>query len=288
MLFIKRLLKISFLTLYLIGISYLIIFKDHLNLPDFIKSGIPIIFTISIFLFWLLFLIVFFYKNRHENEFNQIVSHVFRTPLTGISWTTNELKKDMTNEEKSTLLQNINNLTDKLVDIVDLFIGVKKVEDISGYNFKATSLRELVEKSIIKYRNQINKKSISLDISSFRDLPLLTIDLKKIHFVIDSMIENAVLYTPVKGKITINYMSNKDKLIFYISDTGIGLSFMNKCRIFTKFYRGTRARHLYTDGLGLRLYLSKKIIKKHKGKIYAKSRGLDKGTTFFLELPYKK
>lgn len=286
--FLKRLIKIFCLTVYLIGITYLLINNNTLNLPDFIHTIIPIIFLISFIAFWLFFIIIFFNKTRYEDEFTQIVNHVFRTPLTGISWTTNELKKELSNEEKLNLLQNITNLTDKLVEIVDLFIGIKKVEDQSSYNFKATSVRELIEKSLIKYRYLLNKKNISLNISSFRDAPLLTVDLKKIHFVIDSLIENAVLYTPANGKISIDYMTNQNKLVFYVSDTGIGLSLINKFRIFTKFYRGSRARNIYTDGLGLRLHLSKIIIKRHKGKIYFKSKGKNHGSTFFIELPFKR
>jgi K+-sensing histidine kinase KdpD len=286
--FFKRLIKVTCLTIYFAGITYLLIAKDTLNLPDFINTIIPVVFFVSLLAFWLFFIIMFFNKTRYEDEFTQIVNHVFRTPLTGIAWTTSELEKELTNEEKTNLLQNITNLTDKLVEIVDLFIGIKKVEDQSGYNFKATSIRELVERSLVKYRNQIHKKNISLNVSSFRDVPLLTIDLKKIHFVVDSLIENAVLYTPANGKISIDYMTNQNRLIFYVSDTGIGLSLINKCRIFTKFYRGLRARHIYTDGLGLRLYLSRIIIKRHKGKIYFKSRGKDRGSTFFVELPFRK
>ncbi len=74
-------------------------------------------------------------------------------------------------------------------------------------------------------------------------------------------------------------------MLFYVADTGIGLSFFDKFKIFKKFYRGSRALASYPDGMGLRLYLSKHIIEKHKGRIYAKSKGKNKGTVFFVELP---
>jgi len=58
--------------------------------------------------------------------------------------------------------------------------------------------------------------------------------------------------------------------------------------IFSKFYRGAQAKLMNTDGMGLKLYLSRQIIKRHHGKIYAKSNGKEEGSTFFIELPFNK
>jgi signal transduction histidine kinase len=63
---------------------------------------------------------------------------------------------------------------------------------------------------------------------------------------------------------------------------------MDKLMIFQKFYRSKKAILMNTDGMGLRLYLSKEIIKRHHGRIYAKSNGVNEGTTFFIELPFQK
>jgi two-component system sensor histidine kinase VicK len=114
------------------------------------------------------------------------------------------------------------------------------------------------------------------------------VDLNKISFVIDTIIENAIYYTKQDGKILIDCITNPKKLTLFISDTGIGLSFINKIMIFSKFYRSKQAKLMNTDGMGLRLYLSRQIIKQHHGKIYSKSNGLNEGTTFFVELPFRK
>jgi signal transduction histidine kinase len=83
-------------------------------------------------------------------------------------------------------------------------------------------------------------------------------------------------------------VKENNKLLFYITDTGMGLSFYDKYRIFARFYRSPRAVLAYPDGLGLRLYLSRQIIKLHGGKIYAKSKGKNKGSAFFIELPLNR
>ncbi|ETB63853.1 MAG: Signal transduction histidine kinase [Parcubacteria bacterium RAAC4_OD1_1] len=117
---------------------------------------------------------------------------------------------------------------------------------------------------------------------------MLTIDTKKISFVIDTLIENAILYSKEEGKIIIDCVYDNEKIILFVNDNGIGLRPINKFMLFSKFYRGKRAKLMNTDGMGLKLYLSKEIIKRHKGKIYAKSKGKDMGSTFFIEIPFAK
>ena len=228
--------------------------------------------------------------NKAEYEFTSIVNHTFRTPLTRINWISKELEqREMSQDEKLLYIQNLNNATEKLLEIIDLIAGTKDVKNATGYVFVATSLRDIVEKSIIKYREEINKKSITFQVSAFKDIPMLTLDLKKIGFVFDALLENAVFYTPKEGKILMDCIVQKNgKLLFYITDTGMGLTFYEKRRIFSRFFRSKRAVLAYPDGTGLRLYLSKQIIKLHNGRIYAKSEGENKGSAFFIELPLSR
>ncbi len=226
-------------------------------------------------------------RNRKtEYEFTSIINHTFRTPLTRISWAAKELGAiDLSKEERDSHVSNINNATGRLLEIIDLIVGARDINSRGVYLMKQTSLRDIVEKSIQKYKTEIIKKNLAFKLSSFNDIPFIIIDKDKISFVIDSIIENAIIYTKPNGGITIDCILDKKKILFYVADTGIGLSFRDKFKIFTKFYRGSRALSSYPDGMGLRLYLSKNIIKKHKGRIYAKSKGKDLGSVFFIEFP---
>ena len=232
---------------------------------------------------------LYFKARKIEREFTSIVNHTFRTPLTRIGWISKELeKRDIPRDEYLLYLQGLDNATSRLLEIVDLIAGIKDIKNTAGYDFVATSFRDIVEKSIIKYRSEINKKNITFHVSTFKDIPLLTVDLKKITFVVDALVENAIIYTQSNGKILIDCLKKSNKIIFYITDTGIGLTRANKIRLFSRFYRGSRAKLVYPDGMGLRLYLAKQIVLRHHGKIYAKSRGKNKGSVFFLELPINK
>ena len=282
-------LRILLSILYIIVIFFIILKREQIslsyNLPTWI---IPSIFFISILYICYQYIILKIKEDKLEEEIISIINHTFRTPLTGMIWYLKELEKNIPQNERLSYLQNLNNETNKILSVIDVLVGIKNIKDTSGYSFEAVSIREIVEKSIKKYRDKINKKSITFQVSIFKDIPLLTVDLNKISFVIDTIIENAIYYTKQDGKILIDCITNPKKLTLFISDTGIGLSFINKIMIFSKFYRSKQAKLMNTDGMGLRLYLSRQIIKQHHGKIYSKSNGLNEGTTFFVELPFRK
>lgn len=286
---IPRFVKILLSIIYILFIFFLILqnkqLTHSLNIPSWI---IPSVFFVSVIYICYKYIVLRIRENRLEREIISIVNHAFRTPITNIMWNAKELEKNLPQNEKLLYLQAVNNGANKILNVVDVLTGIKNVNNISGYFFEAISIREIVEKSMKKYRDSITKKNISFQVSSFKDIPLLTVDLKKISFVIDTLIENALFYTKKDGKILIDCVSNRRKLTLYISDTGIGLDIIDKVMIFSKFYRSKKAKLMNTDGMGLRLYISRKIIKRHGGSIYAKSNGVNEGTTFFVELPFRK
>ncbi len=284
---VKNFLKGLGFIVYLLVLFYLVfdnaLITSALNLPTYF---IPSISFIGIIFVGYRYLALSYKANKLEYEFTSTVNHTFRTPLTRIMWFTKELEKDLPTNERLLFLQNIHNATSKVLEIVDLFVGIKNINDTAGYFFEAISIRDIVEKSIVKYREEINKKKITFQVSTFKDMPLLTVDLKKITFVIDSLIENAIFYTPVGGKVLIDSVARSNDMLIFVSDNGIGLSFRDKARVFSRFYRSKKAVLMNPDGMGMKLYLSKQIIKRHGGKIYAESDGVDKGTTFFIALPF--
>lgn len=286
---LKKFLVSVVLALYIIGIFFLIWRADYatslLGTPDIF---VPAIAFVGVLLLAFRSVKEYLKMTLFEEEFTLVVNHTFRTPLTRIQWLTKELEKEMPQKERLEYLQDLENATTRLLDIVDLFAGIKNINDVSGYFFEATSVRLMVERSIEKYRSEINKKELNFKIPTFQNVPMLTVDLKKISFVIDTLIENAVFYTPKKGNIIIDCNADKNKLSLYVADNGIGLSFLEKYRLFDRFHRSKKAVLANPNGMGLRLYLAKQIVKRHKGKIFAKSHGKNKGTTFFLELPFQR
>jgi signal transduction histidine kinase len=122
-------------------------------------------------------------------------------------------------------------------------------------------------------------------------LPKIKLDITKIKEVISNMVDNAIKYTQ-KGGITVKVMEHgalnieqKPAIRVVVSDTGIGMDEEEIYMIFEKFQRGKQVAHYHTDGTGLGMYIGKKIVTEHKGRIWAESSGKGKGSKFILELP---
>ncbi|MEK7585618.1 MAG: HAMP domain-containing sensor histidine kinase [Patescibacteria group bacterium] len=222
-----------------------------------------------------------------EKSFLSIVNHTFRTPLTRIKWMAQALEKEMPRKEQLEIVHDLDNSTDRLLEIVDILAGIKDIYSTSTHELKAVSIREIVEEAIHKYHVPLNEKHLTLSVPAFNDMPMLSVDTKKISFVIHVILENAILYSNDGGNIVIESIVKRNKLILKIKDNGIGLSWKDKNNLFNKFYRGERAKKMNTDGMGLGLYIAREIIRRHKGSIKAVSEGKDKGTTFYISLPAK-
>jgi two-component system sensor histidine kinase VicK len=228
-----------------------------------------------------------FKRGLTEGSFISIVNHTFRTPLTRIKWMSEKLEQEIPRKEQIEVSKDLANSVGRLLEIIDELAGIKDINNTSTYNLKAVSLREILEECLRKYSATLSEKHIILSLPTMNDLPLLSVDTKKITFVIQVILENAILYSKEGGSIKIQAQIKNSELVLSVSDSGIGLSWRDKRHIFDRFYRGERAKKMNTDGMGLGLYLSREIIRRHKGKIYATSRGKDKGTTFFIKLPRK-
>jgi len=79
-----------------------------------------------------------------------------------------------------------------------------------------------------------------------------------------------------------------NKVRVTISDTGEGMTKEELSKMFQSFSRGMAGTKLYTQGAGLGLYVARKYMEMHKGKIWAESEGKGKGSTFYIEIPVKQ
>lgn len=245
-------------------------------------SGILIVFIIAIFIYREI------ENNQVLNQFITIVTHKFRTPLTGIRWTIDMLQKDLTLLEKKDLLMEMQKANERLMEIVDLLVSFAKFDRKLDYAFVAVSLREIVNISLTKYSVVAKSKNITFSIDSGKELPMVIIDKAKIQFVVDMLIDNAIKYTPKDGSVNFSFDMDKNSITLEVKDSGMGFGFFDGKRIFRHFYRSETAKIMDTNGLGLGLYTARKIVSQHKGRLWAESPGYNLGSTFYLRLPIKR
>ncbi|MHA2282519.1 MAG: PAS domain S-box protein [Promethearchaeota archaeon] len=177
-------------------------------------------------------------------------------------------------ERLESLIQDILNTAELQSGVVQLN---KNVDDLSF--FIKLSVREL--RGLAKLRNHtINLNTPDKLITSFEP--------EQIHQVISNLINNAIKYTPPDGTIEIASEIKDSLIIISIQDSGIGLTEKEKERLFTQFGKVERygqGLDIISEGSGLGLYISKKIVELHGGKIWVESEGRNKGSTFRFSLP---
>ena len=107
-------------------------------------------------------------------------------------------------------------------------------------------------------------------------------DKEKLRQVVLNFIDNSIKYTK-EGTINVSVKRDKNKVLFRVKDTGMGMTPEIKASLFQKFARGDGAR-MNTTGSGLGLYLAKEIVSAHKGEVMVDSEGPGKGSTFGMDL----
>ena len=232
---------------------------------------------------------------REINDFKTTLlnrtSHEMQTPLISIKGFTDILidkNDDILDTVRLNYLQIVNKNAQHLVKTIRSMIdtaSLKKDElKISTY---LEDLAYLIRDSLKNYQGLIilRKLSIVLDI---QDILITKFDKEKIYRVLESLIENAINNTPTGGKIVIHSETNDDSFIVSIQDNGIGLIKDEQEQIFQPFGKIERYGKKFDvliDGCGLSLYICKKIIETHGGKIWVESKGRNKGSTFYFTLP---
>lgn len=269
-------------------ISFLILADNYVKgiYPSYPFWATPLITAIIA-----VFVSIFSWNKMREGdlmkyEFITTVTHKFRTPLTYIKWATENLEKSPTvGEEEKSQLSYIRSANDKLVELTNILANVSDTENTSyNYNFKKNNTSVTSNEVIDTMKNELEAKKISVT----RDIaPNITssYDVNRIKFVMQVLLENAINYTPEGGNIIVSLNNTKDHVIYSVKDTGIGLEKDELSHLFSQFYRGHKARMADTEGLGIGLFVSKKIIERHRGKIWVDSAGHGRGSRFSFSIP---
>ncbi len=235
--------------------------------------------------------------DRKKSEFLAISSHHLRDPLTAINGYASMLMEGSFGEISPALhsaLEKIFESSKRLITMVSDFLDISRIE--SGhmkYNFEEVDMKKIVVEvgDEMKLNAQHAGLVFNMDIKEgeYGKETFFTIgDAGKLRQVISNLIDNSIKYTP-HGEVMISLEKSADrkKIIFSITDTGIGMSKETIGKIFKKFSRADGVSKLYTEGTGLGLYVAKEIMKKHEGRIWADSKGEGVGSSFHLELEVK-
>lgn len=226
--------------------------------------------------------------SQRKTEFVSSVSHELRTPLTSIKGYAAILlagKLGELPEEIRVRLDKINRHTDELVQFVNDLLDISRIE-AGKTTMKQSSeeLKKIIDEVSDLLSTQLKDKQIELSCDIADDAGVVFVDAGQIKRVLINLINNAIKFSPPKGKITVKTHKADKQVQIDVSDNGCGIPEHAQESIFEEFYRVDNPVNQQLRGSGLGLTLVKNIIEAHKGKIWVKSQaGI--GSTFSFTLP---
>jgi two-component system CheB/CheR fusion protein len=133
--------------------------------------------------------------------------------------------------------------------------------------------------------DMVSKKKLEMLLEIAEDLPNIDADELKVKEIIYNLLSNAVKFTPEGGKIGMQAKQVGSDVEIVVWDNGIGIASENMEKIFEGFFRVDTPYSRLTEGTGLGLPLSRKMVEMHSGKLTVVSKGLNKGTSVAFTLP---
>ena len=219
------------------------------------------------------------------------VSHDLRTPLATIQGyiETILIKSDIISEEdRKKYMQTIWGSTERLKKLVEELFELSKLEARETKpKPEAFSIAELVQDVQQKNLLIAESKKIELLLKFPYDLPLVYADIGMIEKVLQNLIDNAIKFTPERGKINLQLKLQKEEVLVSVSDTGVGINSKELPNIFDRYNQGKRTQSKEKQGLGLGLAIVKKILEVHNLDIQVESME-GKGTSFYFKIPVYK
>lgn len=229
--------------------------------------------------------------DQQKTEFISIASHQLRTPLSVTKGYSELLVEGVYGRLTPKVLRVLSNMdkgNEKMIDLIDEFLDITRIEQGRlKFNFKPLDLIKLTKEVSRDFHCRVQDKGLKMEILLPEKAREVWADEDKIRHVLGNLLDNAIKYTE-KGVIKVEVKENKDGLSVSVKDEGLGFDKKDEVNFFQKFYRGENIRGIGVTGTGLGLYVASKFIEKHNGKIWAKSKGLGKGSEFGFWLPYKE
>jgi signal transduction histidine kinase/CheY-like chemotaxis protein len=232
-------------------------------------------------------------SDKLKSSFLSNMSHEIRTPMNAIVGLSELLKeKGYSDEERNEFINLIVSNSHSLLGLIDDILDISKIESNQlNINCKESQLYPLLSELYLRFSDEIrNREKTHLDFRlsvSPEDIDLnIEVDSIRLKQVLSKLLDNAVKFTD-SGYILFGYRLEKGKVLFFVEDSGIGLSDDRKEIIFELFRKVEDNKQRLYRGTGLGLSLSQNLVKLMGGHIKVESE-VNKGSRFYFSLPVKK
>lgn len=223
-------------------------------------------------------------NEQRKDEFLSIASHELKTPLTSIKAYNQIVQKINDPEKLKPFLKKSADHIARLERLISDLLDVTKINAGKMYYAQEPiNMRDLIIDSVESLQHTVSSHQIIVE--SVPDITYMG-DQLRLEQVLHNFLSNAIKYSPQADKIIVNSKVDEDNIIVSIQDFGIGIARENIDRLFDRYYRVDNTAMRF-EGLGLGLFISAEILRKHGGSFWIESES-GKGSTFYFRLPLHK
>jgi signal transduction histidine kinase len=226
---------------------------------------------------------------RARDEFLSLASHELRNPVAAISGTAQLIRRardrntldDATIDRYTGVIErtaaHLASLTEDLLDVGRLQQGRLPLR------LREIDLADLVRQLAARQASRGDALPTTVSVQC-EPCPIVA-DADRLEQVITNLLENAAKYSPQGGSIEVELCGDAAGVSLSVRDYGIGFPSSSAERIFEAFGRARNATQRNIPGLGLGLFISRQIVERHGGRLWAESLGEGLGSTFHVQLP---
>jgi signal transduction histidine kinase len=225
-------------------------------------------------------------RNEQHDAFLNAVTHELKTPIASIKLYLETLKsRELPPEKRREFYDVMLADNDRLLRTVEqVLLASRSRETKQIENEAEVELGQLLEETaaVVKARNHLDDAAIRFN--GPEEKIAVVGDRAELQTVFSNLLDNAVKYSNGEPKIVVRLKTSAMRYAdVFVKDNGIGIEPGDLKRVFKRFYRASNGGSKKGTGLGLAIV--KAIVKKHGGKVRAESKGLGRGSTFWVRLP---
>ncbi len=223
--------------------------------------------------------------NKVKSNFVSMVSHEFRTALTGIQGFSEIIRdKELTLAEAREFAVDIYTDARRLGRMINDMLDLDRMEaGRMEVNLGWTDLNAIILDTVARVRPKATSHTLRLQLANA--LPILPADYDKLTQVMLNLLDNALKYSPDGGEIVITTVVEGNMVHVSIRDGGLGIAPTDLERIFERYMRASAEKTRFIEGTGLGLPIVREIVQMHGGQVWAESLQ-GKGSVFHFTIPF--
>lgn len=222
-------------------------------------------------------------ERKRRDHFLDIAAHEIKTPLASIKAYVQIMQKNAPPEFKE-YLKKTDEKANMVTRLINELLDVTRIrQNRLNFIYAICNIDQLTQEITQEFSHTYPDHTIVISGSTGKEI---IADKARITQVISNVLKNAIKYSPSKKKIYIDLSSTKKEVRISIRDNGIGILPENVKKVSTLYFRSQKGENIAPGGLGVGLFISSQIVKRHGGSISVTSK-IGKGSTFTITLPIR-